>query len=293
MPTFQTPEPISVTLEIGVGDIRITARDGTETTVEVRPTDSANKGDVMAARKARVEFDSGRLLVKSAKEWRQYSPRGGGESIDVRIELPTGSQLAGAAGVASVHVTGRLGECHFKTGVGEIQIDHATGPVDLKTGAGDITVGQTDGPAQITTGTGSLRLRNIGGTGVVKNSNGDTWIGEVASDLRVNAANGKVVVDRAQASVAIKTANGDIRVGEMMRGAIVAETACGSVDLGLRDGVAAWLDVSTRLGTVQNDLEGADRPDAGEEPVEVRARTSFGDITIRRVPSTRTAGKQP
>ena len=37
MPTFDTPNPISVEVELGVGDIRIEASDRTETVVEVRP----------------------------------------------------------------------------------------------------------------------------------------------------------------------------------------------------------------------------------------------------------------
>src|SRR5437764_958604 len=39
MPTFDTPEPISVTVEFGVGDLRIVASDRTDTMVEVRPSD--------------------------------------------------------------------------------------------------------------------------------------------------------------------------------------------------------------------------------------------------------------
>jgi len=39
MPNFETPEPISVTLELGVGNVRITVSDRTDTTVEVRPSD--------------------------------------------------------------------------------------------------------------------------------------------------------------------------------------------------------------------------------------------------------------
>ena len=33
---------------------------------------------------------------------------------------------------------------------------------------------------------------------------------------------------------------------------------------------------------MQNDLDAAERPESGEDAVEVRARTSFGDITVRR-----------
>ena len=64
MPTFDTPEPISVTLEVGVGDIRIVASDRTDTIVDVRPSDPAKKSDVTAAELTRVEFADGRLIVE-------------------------------------------------------------------------------------------------------------------------------------------------------------------------------------------------------------------------------------
>jgi DUF4097 and DUF4098 domain-containing protein YvlB len=98
----------------------------------------------------------------------------------------------------------------------------------------------------------------------------------------VNAANGRISVDQAHAAVTAKTANGDVRLGEVARGAVVAETAAGTVEVGVRDGVAAWLDLNTRFGNVQNDLEASGRPEPGEDPVDVRARTSYGDITVRR-----------
>ena len=86
MPTFDTPDPILVTLEIGVGDVRITASDRTNTTVAVRPTDPAKKGDVAAAEQTRVEFSEGSLLIRAPKGWRRYTPRGGGESY--RVDMP-------------------------------------------------------------------------------------------------------------------------------------------------------------------------------------------------------------
>ena len=281
MPTFDTPEPISVTVELGVGDLRIVASDRTDTMVEVRPSDPAKKADVTAAEQTRVEYAGGRLLVKAPRNWRQYTFRGGGESIDVQVELPAGSQLRGETGVATLRCRGRLGECRYKTGIGDIQLDRA-GAVQLRTGVGDITVERAGGYAELTTGSGSLRIDGIDGTAVVKNSNGDTWIGRVTGDLRVNAANGRISVDQAGGTVAAKSANGDVRLGEVAHGAVLAQTAFGKVEIGIRDGVAAWLDLNTRYGTVRNDLDTADRPGAGEEAVEVRARTAFGDITIHR-----------
>ena len=281
MPTFDTPEPISVTVEFGVGDLRIVASDRTDTMVEVRPSDPAKKADVTAAEQTRVEFAGGRLLIKAPRSWRQLTWRGGGESVDVQVELPAGSHLRGEAGVAALRCSGRLGECRYKTGIGDIQLDRA-GAVQLRTGVGDITVERAGGDAELTTGSGSLRIDGIDGTAVVKNSNGDTWIGRVNGDLRVNAANGRISVDQASGAVAAKSANGDVRLGEVAHGAVLAQTAFGKVEIGIRDGVAAWLDLNTRYGTVRNDLDTADRPGAGEEAVEVRARTAFGDITIHR-----------
>ena len=281
MPTFDTPEPISVTLEVGVGDIRIVASDRTDTIVDVRPSDPAKKSDVTAAELTRVEYADGRLLVEAPKGWRQWSFRGGGESIDVEIGLPAGSHVGGQAGVAALSSKGRIGECRYRVGVGDIQLDQA-GPVQLKSGAGDISVNRAAGDSQITTGSGALVIGSIDGAAVVKNSNGDTRIGEVTGDLRVKAANGRISVDQADAAVTAKTANGDVRLGEVACGAVVAETAAGTVEVGVRDGVAAWLDLNTRFGNVQNDLEASGPPEPGEDPVDVRARTSWGDIIVRR-----------
>jgi hypothetical protein len=281
MPTFDTPEPISVTVELGVGDIRIVASDRTDTMVEVRPGDGAKQSDVTAAEQTHVEYAGGRLLIKAPKGWRQHTFRGGGESIDVQVDLPAGSQVRGEAGVAALRCSGRLGECRYKTGIGDIHVDQA-GPVQVRTGSGDITVDRAVGDVRVTTGSGAVRIGSIDGAGVVKNSNGDTWIGEVTGDLRVNAANGKISVDQAHATVAAKTANGDVGLGEVASGAVLAQTGFGKVDIGILDGVAAWLELNTRYGNVHNTLGAAERPEPDEDTVEVRARTSYGDITIRR-----------
>ena len=54
------------------------------------------------------------------------------------------------------------------------------------------------------------------------------------------------------------------------------------MEISIRDGVTAWLDLVTRYGRVHNGLEDADRPEPGTDTVEVRARSSFGDITVHR-----------
>jgi DUF4097 and DUF4098 domain-containing protein YvlB len=281
MPTFTTPAPISVAVELGVGDIQISAGERTETTVEVRPSDASKKSDVAAAEQTRVEYANGLLLVKAPKGWRQYTFRGGNESISVQIDLPAGSRVTADAGVVTLRSSGRLGDCTFKTGVGDIQVEE-TGALELKTGAGDIGLGRATGHVEITTGSGALRIGSIDGSAVIKNSNGDTSIGEVTGDLRVSAANGKISVGHAHSTVTAKTANGDVRLGEVERGAVVADTGSGNLEVGIRNRVAAWLDLNTGFGEVHNSLDHAGAPEPGEDTVEVRARTAYGNITVRR-----------
>lgn len=278
VPTFDSPGPISATIELDFGDVRIRAGDHGATVVEVRPSDTAKKEDLKAAELTRVEYADERLLVKGPKQ-RSWFTMGG--SIDVTVELPSGSHLHGAAGAGDFDCDGRLGDCRIKTGLGRIRVDQA-GALHLKSSAGDISVDRVTGHAEITAGSGDVRLRELDAGAVVKNANGDTWLGVARGDLRLNAANGRIAVDLAQASVGAKSANGDIRLGEVVRGSVTLETQVGDLEVGIREGTATWLDVHATAGRVRNALGAADAPEPSAETVEVRARTRLGEIVITR-----------
>jgi len=291
MPTFGTPAPISVSLELGVGSAEIVASDREDTVVEVRPTNPARKVDLGAAEQTRVSYSDGTLTVKAPKNWRHLVWSEGG-SVDVKIELPSGSKLRGEAalgelrvigpsGPALVRVGGLLGECTLKVGAGDIQVSQA-GPLQLRTGAGDITVEQAVGQSDMTTGSGTVRVSRADGAAVIKNSNGDVWVGEAGAGLRVTTANGNVSVGLARSDVEAKTANGSVQIDEVMGGMVHAQTAMGNVEVGVRRGVAALLDLETSWGKVLNGLDASGAPQPGQPSVEVRARTGFGDIRVFR-----------
>jgi DUF4097 and DUF4098 domain-containing protein YvlB len=292
MPTFGTPAPISVSIDVGSGSTEIIASDRADTVVEVRPSNSANKNDVAAAEQTQVNYSDGNLTVKSPRSWRKYVVWSEGGSVDVKIELPSGSRLRGEAGLGDlrvigprgathVHVDGLLGECTFKVGAGDIQLSQA-GPLQLRTGAGDITVERAVGHCEITTGSGAIQVSRTEGTAVIKNSNGDIWVGEARAELRITTANGKIRVSRARSDVEAKTANGSVQIDEVMGGTVHAHTAAGRVEVGVRRGVAALLDLDTSWGKVINGLDASEAPQPGQPSVEVRARTSFGDIRVFR-----------
>ena len=138
------------------------------------------------------------------------------------------------------------------------------------------------GHADVTAGSGDVRLRTLDASAVIKNSNGDTWVGEAAGDLRISAANGSIAVDVAQASLVAKSSNGDVRLGEAVRGSVVLETRLGDLEVGIREGTAAWIDVRSTAGKVHNALEASEKPEPSAETVEVRGRTTAGNVVIRR-----------
>ncbi|MEO6456928.1 MAG: DUF4097 family beta strand repeat-containing protein [Chloroflexia bacterium] len=278
MPVYATPQPITVTIDLAIANLRIIASDRTDTIVEVRPSKDTRAADVKAAERTRVEYSNGRLLVKGPKQRLLF---GRNESINVTIELPAGSHVNGAVAWGEFRAEDRLGECRFHTDMGDLSLDQ-TGRLNLTNGYGNVTVDRVVGHADITAGSGAVRIREIDGSATIKNSNGNTTIGEVTGELRLNAANGDISIDRTLTLVTAKTANGNIRIGEVVRGSILLETAYGKLEVGIREGTAAWLDVSSQYGKVRNSLRAHDGPQQSDETAEVRARTGYGDIRIYR-----------
>lgn len=278
MPTFATPQPISATIELLVGEIRIAASERTDTVVQVRPRDETNDNDVKAAAQARVDYSDGKLTVKAAKPLQIYLIGRVG-TIDVSVELPTGSHVRGRTPVGDVRCTGRVGDCNLKTSVGDVSVEQAAA-VTLSTTGGEVIADRVNGDAHVT-GAGIIRIGEITGKAAVKNLNGDCWIGEIAGDATVTSANGNIQVDRAGSSLTAKTANGRATVGEVRRGEVVLKSGTGQLEVGIREGSAAWLDVKSGMGRVRNTLEPTDGPGTGEA-VKIRAHTHLGDIVIRR-----------
>ncbi len=282
--TFDTPTPILMGVELVVGTVHVTATDRHDTVIEVLPSRPDARSDVSAAEQTVIER-SGRLVtVRAPGRWTRYVPWGDNPSLDVRIALPCGSEVRVDASMATVLCSGRLGESQISTGLGEVRVEEV-GPLRVRTGFGDVSVERAGGRVEAKTGSGAVRIAAIEGPAVIRNSNGDTWVGQVSGDLEVRSANGRIAVDRADAAVTARTANGAVLLGQVARGAVVARTAAGRVEVGVRAGVAAWLDLHTRHGRVRSDLEVGGPPAPGEETVEIRASTSFGDVSVRRVQS--------
>lgn len=278
MPSFETPEPISAIARVDAGSIRFTAADRRDSVVDVQPRDPKKDQDVRAAEQTEVSYAGGKLDIRTPK---QRYPFGRTGTVDVSVDLPEGSRVEVTGSWAEVRGDGRLGEVRVKTSSGDVRFA-TTGPLHLTASHGSISVDRVVGSAEIVTSSGSMRIGTVEGAAVLKNSHGTTIVGHAVGDLQVNGANGDIIVDRAEGSVAATTAHGTLRLAEIARGSAQLETSYGAIDVGIRAGTAAWLDVSSSSGRVHNSLTASDSPDDSEDTVEVRARTRYGNIDIRR-----------
>jgi Putative adhesin len=278
MPAYDTPEAISVTAHIDAGSISFTAGDRADTVVAARPRDPKKDLDVRTAEQTDIAYTNGVLTIRTPKQRHLFGRTG---VVDVTVELPAGSHVEMTGAWAQVLGEGRLGEVRVKTSSGDVRLEH-TGPLHLTASHGSITVDRVEGMAEISTSSGSLRVGLVDGPAVLKNSHGTTTVGAALGDLRVNGSNGDIEIRRAEDSVTATTAYGTLRVEDAARGTVQLETSYGAIEVGIREGTAAWLDVNSGQGQVRNTLASTEAPAKSEDTVKVRARTRYGNIDIRR-----------
>ncbi|GAA4497714.1 DUF4097 family beta strand repeat-containing protein [Actinoallomurus oryzae] len=280
MPAFDTPEPITLDVDIYVGRVQINASERADTVVEVRPSDPSTEASVQAAERTIVEFSGGRLLVKGPKPKGLAYLRAWRGSVEVTVDLPAGSRVEAKA-AADFVATGPLGRTVLHSSTGDLRLEE-TGPLEAKASVGDISVDRVTGPAEVTASTGTVRIGTIDGPGTVKNSTGAIAVGDVTGDLQLKTATGDITVGRVLGDLTAKTAHGRLQVGAVVRGAVHLETGYGKVGIGIAEGTAAWLDLHTKNGVVRNNLTAAEGPETADTVVEVHANTHYGDIDVYR-----------
>jgi hypothetical protein len=262
MPTFATPSPIQIRVDASGGSLRVRASDRSDTVVTVHPSNPHSAADGQAADQTRVEFAGDRLVVTAPRR-----PRllffGNMPSVDIEILVPEGSALEAALSAGDVDCEGRLGDVRIDNRYGDIRVDRAS-TLHARTSAGDITVSQVDDGGEAGTSYGEIRVRRASG------------------DLRLDSACGDITVETASGSVGAATKYGQVSVHEAAGGSLDLATSYGKVEAGVRKGTPAWLDLESSAGKVRNLLTPSDAPGGSEVPLRLRARTSYGDIVVRR-----------
>lgn len=281
MPTYSTPNPIDLAINLQVGRINVVASDRADTVVTVSPSSTSREVDRRGVEQTKISFENERLSIIGPRPRISWIGPGPTESVDVKVELPTGSRLTAEIGVGGVLTAGRLGATRIKSGLGAVDLD-STGDLWLRAAHGTATIGTIDGGADITASYGQLRIGTLTGDALLKSSYGGVQVGESGGDLEAKLSYGDLDISTAHGSVKAKAAFGSTTLGEVSSGSIQVESGFGLVTVGVRPGVPVWLDLSSKNGRVRNLLDGESAPGPGEETVSVRARTQGGDITIQR-----------
>ncbi|MFI2752182.1 DUF4097 family beta strand repeat-containing protein [Cellulomonas sp. P22] len=276
MPAYATPEPITVAVDLAAAVVNVVASDRADTVVTVSPSDPSRSGDVRSADETRVDLLDGTLTVQTSGRWRHLTK----SAVEVTIEVPTGSTLQGTA-LGPLFTEGSLAACSFTSRSGDIRIDVA-GQLDLRASAGSVVVGHALGSTSIVAAAGGVRIRELDGDTVLKVPNGSTEIGRTTASLKVNGAHGSIAIGRSLGETEVRCASGSIRVEEATAGRLQLETSYGSIDVGVPEGTAAWLDATSQHGALRHLLQDAVGPDEGDLTVEVHASTSYGDVVVRR-----------
>ena len=259
--TFAVDAPISLAVSLEFGTVRVHAQDTATVTARIWPDRTTRRVDVEAAERSRVHFADNALEIRVPGATRRFFGSPG--SVDVDVVVPTGSSLRIDAGYAEVEVTGTVDVCAVTTSYGDIRVDD-TGRLDIDSQGGAVTTGQVAGPAKVSSTYGRIRIREV----------------TAATDLATSS--GDITVTRATADVTARSAYGQVSIGEQVRGTASVSGSYGAVSVGVPTGTAAYLDVRSDHGQVRSELGRTPEPRPDVERAAIRARTSHGDITIRR-----------
>jgi hypothetical protein len=288
MHTYDTPTPIDLTINLQVGSIEVIASDRTDTIVTVSAGNPEKSSDRRSAEeRTTVDFDGRRLTLTGPRPRTSWVGPTRGDSVDVKVELPTGSRFTGEIGVGSLRTVGRLGTTRIKSAHGAVDVD-TSGGLWLSSTRGPVTVAVAEGGTEITSDFGQIRLGTVTGDAILRTTHGGIHVDESGGDLDARLSYGNLEITKALASVTASTGWGSIQLGEVSRGVIQIESGLGAtigarpsapVTIGVRPGVPARLDLESTGGHVRNELadDRASAPSAQTVTIGVRSR---GDINI-------------
>jgi hypothetical protein len=162
MPTFATPDPILLRIDLAVGDVEITASDRTDTVITVTPVDPANNLSAEAARRVRIDRSPRGLNIKQSMHWYpNYSQSLTSNLVTITIELPSGSRVHGESAMGTFTSHGSLAEVDLSLAYGDVRLDEVANTLHVKGSSGDIMAQRAHSDVKISTSTGTISLGEV------------------------------------------------------------------------------------------------------------------------------------
>lgn len=262
MPEYPCTGPVTVTLRSDAGNVHVIAEDRSTVSVDVQPG-AMGEAARSAAASTQIEMTGDQLLVETPHA-RGFMIRRT-PAVNISIRVPQDSRLNLRTASADLVCDGRFADVEVRSASGDLRIDHVSGYLERSTASGDTRFGRVDGDLRCVGASADLRGEQIGG------------------DLTSRAVSGDVNIGAVGGSVRIDTASGDARIGSLSSGTARINAVSGDVVIGVVEGTAVWLDLSTVSGDTRSELAvETEAPQGTEAGLTLHVRTVSGDISIQR-----------
>lgn len=282
--TFKATDTVDTTIQLAMGEVTVTADDVDEVTVDVSPTQPGRPADVRAAENTAVDFSDNRLGIRQKRETilRTWITRSW--SVDVLVRVPRGSRLNVTSSYGNIRIHGGIGPSSLTTSYGDISVGETT-DLNARTTYGEISVERISGTASLTGS--SLLLGEVNGTAVAKSSHGNLSADLVLGTLNAASGTGNIEIRTLMGELEARAGYGRIRIADAVSGTAHLAATHADVEVGIRPGTLAWLDLDTRNGTVRNELDTAvpapgNDGDGTADRLKVTARSTHGSIRAFR-----------
>jgi DUF4097 and DUF4098 domain-containing protein YvlB len=178
----------------------------------------------------------------------------------------------------------------LETSGGDIVVSGTRGWVRGGTSGGDIDLSMITGEVRIETSGGDIRLRDITGTVVTETSGGDIDGTTLNGDVQVETSGGNIDLRAVHGKTIASTSGGDVRIELLDNKGLDASSSGGDIVIKFPESLRADIYADATAGSVRCDFafqgsleEGTLQGTIGGGGQKVRAETSGGDISIRKI----------
>ena len=296
---FETPGHVRLRVDNKSGEVRLRARPGSTTDVEVTGTGSSGqeleggtrvehqRDEGGSVHTVVVEVPSPQGFMRSLATW--------GASVTVRVNLPEGAEIQVSTAAGDIGAEGAYGEARLGTASGDISVDRVSGDLSASTASGEIKASLVEGKTELTTASGDVVCDLLHGPARIRTASGDVAVREAHAHLSTQTASGDVRVGELRDGCQLQTASGDQELERAVSGHAQLQTMSGDLVVGVPRGTDVAVDAETMTGNLSSEIELSTEP-PGNEPtglagagpgghrLELKARTVTGDLVIKRVP---------
>jgi lia operon protein LiaG len=241
-------------------------------------------------------FGDGGDRRESGRRVRVSSDGSGTEaSADLRILVPSGSEVSVYLAVGPLSATGVTGDLRLDGSSGRVTTERTAGSLIVDVGSGTVTVRGHQGDGLIDTGSGPVNVTGLRGDRlVVDTGSGEVTLADVVVDeLNVDTGSGSVEGTGVEArAIMIDTGSGEVDL-TLARApeTLTADTGSGSVTVGVPDDLNATIELATSSGEITVDFalqirrweRDEVRGTIGTGAGHIQIDTGSGNIAIRKL----------